>query len=561
MDRKEFFNSLLGTRHRQSSSTLRATAATATGLTPYSGPWNFQTAGHLLRRTTYGPTLQLINRSLQLGLQGSIEALFSQLPQPQPPLRFRTNVADSDCALGQTWVDKPMNGTTAAQHRGESLRAWNLMIMLQEEMSIREKLTLFWMNHFGVGNNPDQRSDYMFVALLRAGAMGNFRQLVKDVTISPAMLHFLNGGLNEKGSVNENFAREILELYTIGKGPLIGPGDYTNYTELDIREMAKSFTGWRIRGWWGANGLPYTIGVFESQYHDETTKKLSSKFGNAVIPNGGDQEYAQVIDIIFRQEEVSRHICRRLYRWFCYYEIDASVETNVIAPMAKILRDNDYNIRPALTALLGSEHFFDAVTTIGPMIKNPIDFMMSVLKPSMYTLPSNWQDRYSIALYLFELLDVWQMNYFGIPSVAGWKAYHQDPLYYRMWVSSASLQDRQSFVTRMLGNGYQVRGEGTGTSHAVKLDPLPLLNILQNPSDPNAVVQELAALLLPVPIPTAQADALKNILLPGLPDFEWTVEFNQYKADPNNQMHVTAVSTRLKNLLSALFMIAENHLS
>jgi uncharacterized protein (DUF1800 family) len=494
-------------------------------------------------------------------LQGTVNELFKVQPQPDPPLRYRNNVADDDCALGQTWVDKPMDGTSAAQHRGESLRAWNFMQLLQEGMSIREKLTLFWVNHFGVGNNPDQRSDYMFVALLRAGAMASVKQLVKDVTISPAMLHFLNGGLNEKGAVNENFAREILELYTIGKGPQIGPGDYTNYTELDILEMAKCFTGWRIKGWWGSNGLPYTIGVFEAQYHDESTKKLSAKFGNAIIPNGGDKEYAQVIDIIFRQEEVSRHICRKLYRWFCYYAIDASVETNVIGPMAKILRDNDYNVRPALEALLTSEHFFDSITTVGPLIKNPMDFLMSVLKPSLYELPANWQDRYSVAYHLFELLDVWQMNYFGVPSVAGWKAYHQDPLYYRMWISSASLQERQLFVTRILGNGYQVRGEGTGLTHTIKLNPLLLLQSLSNPSDPNAVVKELAELFFPVPIPTSQADALKNILLPGLPDFEWTVEYNQYKADPNNQMYVNAVSARLKNLLAAMFMIAENHLS
>jgi hypothetical protein len=153
------------------------------------------------------------------------------------------------------------------------------------------------------------------------------------------------------------------------------------------------------------------------------------------------------------------------------------------------------------------------------------------------------------------------MNYFGVPSVAGWKAYHQDPLYYRMWISSASLQERQLFVTRILGNGYQVRGEGTGLTHTIKLNPLLLLQSLSNPSDPNAVVKELAELFFPVPIPTSQADALKNILLPGLPDFEWTVEYNQYKADPNNQMYVNAVSARLKNLLAAMFMIAENHLS
>jgi len=195
------------------------------------------------------------------------------------------------------------------------------------------------------------------------------------------------------------------------------------------------------------------------------------------------------------------------------------------------------------------------------MIKNPIDYMLSVLKPCNYQLPANWQDSYSVAFNLFNLLDVWQMNYFGVPSVAGWKAYHQDPLYTRMWISSSSLQDRQLFVTRILGNGYQVKGEGTGTTYTIQISPLGLLNKLENPSDPNAVVAEIAALFFPVALPRTQADALKNILLPGLPDFEWTVEYNQYKSEPNNQMYVNAVSARMKNLLAAMFMIAENHLS
>ena len=140
-----------------------------------------------------------------------------------------------------------MNGEIEAQHREDSLRAWNFLQLYNEGMSIREKLTLFWMNHFGCGNNPDVRSDYLLVQLLRSKALGSFKQLVKDVTISPAMLHFQNGDVNEVSAPNENFARELLELFTIGKGPLIAPGDYTNYTEEDIKMLAICFSGWRIK--------------------------------------------------------------------------------------------------------------------------------------------------------------------------------------------------------------------------------------------------------------------------------------------------------------------------
>jgi uncharacterized protein (DUF1800 family) len=428
-------------------------------------------------------------------------------------------------------------------------------------MSIREKLTLFWMNHFGCGNNPDVRSDYLFVQLLRAGAAGSFKQLVKNVTISPAMLHFQNGDVNEASAPNENFARELLELFTIGKGPLIAPGDYTNYTEEDIRMLAKCFSGWRIRGFWGADNLPYTISFFDTQYHDTTTKTLSSKFGNVIIPNGGDKEYANVLDIIFQQEEVSRFICRKLYQWFCYYDIDETIEANIITPLATVLRNSNYNIQTAVWVLLRSRHFYDILSVAGAMIKSPIDYMLSVLKQCLVELPANWQDQYSIAFLMQGWLAGWQMDYFGIPGVAGWKAYYQSPLFSRMWINATSLQQHQVFVTRILGHGYQVTGEGTGQNVILKIDPMKMLSVVSLPADPNAVITGLKRFLLPVTIPQSQMDALKNILLSGLPDIEWTREYNDYISDPANEAKRTVIETRLKNVLAAMLMMAENHLS
>ena len=563
MDRKEFFLSL-----KQKPGLYRPEQNRNTGYTPvissinvYTGAWTYETAAHLLRRTTFGPTHALINQSVSLGMVGTLIQLFKPSHLPAPPLRYFTNVNDPNCPLGQTWTNKPMNGEIEAQHREDSLRAWNFLQLFNEGMSIREKLTLFWMNHFGCGNNPDVRSDYLLVQLLRAKALGSFKQLVKDVTISPAMLHFQNGDVNEVSAPNENFARELLELFTIGKGPLIAPGDYTNYTEEDIKMLAKCFSGWRIKGFWGANNLPYTTAYFDPQYHDITTKKLSDKFGNVNVPNGGDKEYANVIDIIFLQKEVSHFICRKLYQWFCYYEIDADIEANIITPMATALRNSNFSIHTAVWVLLRSQHFYNVASVVGPMIKNPIDFMLSVLKQCHVTMPANWQDQYSISFVMQGWLAGWQMDYFGIPGVAGWKAYYQSPLFSRMWISATSLQQRQVFVDRILSFGYQVRGEGTGQTIILKIKPVPLLSIISDPGDPNAVVDGLSRLLFPVALDQSQKDVLKNILLSGLQDIEWTVAYNDFKIDPTNGTKIDALETRLKNLLASMFMMAENHLS
>jgi hypothetical protein len=153
------------------------------------------------------------------------------------------------------------------------------------------------------------------------------------------------------------------------------------------------------------------------------------------------------------------------------------------------------------------------------------------------------------------------MDYFGVPGVAGWKAYHQSPLYNRMWTNATSLQQHQVFVNQVLDFGYQVPGEGTGQTVTLKVKPLSLLNIIANPADPNAVIAGLSKLFFPVALPQSQKDALKYILLPGLPDFEWTIEYNDYKADPANPAKISAVEARLKNVLAAIYMMAENHLS
>lgn len=563
MDRKEFLLRLKKKPIENLYDQNRETgfSPVTPSINPYLGPWTYETASHLLRRTTFGPTHALIKQSVSLGMVGTLIQLFKGLHPPPPPLRYNKTVNDPNCPVGQTWTNKPMTSEAQVQHRKDSLRAWNFLQLYNEGISIREKLTLFWMNHFGCGNNPDPRADYVYVQLLRAGAWGSFKQLMKNVTITPAMLNFLNGDVNEKDAPNENFAREFLELYTIGKGPLIAPGDYTNYTEEDVRMLAKSFSGWRIRGFWGANNLTFTAGYFDPQYHDISTKQLSAKFGNVVIPNGGDKEYSNVIDIIFQQKEVSHFVCRKLYRWFCYYDIDPVIEANIITPMATALRNSNYNIMTAVWVLLRSQHFYDMNHVVGSMIKSPIDYMLSVLKQSHVTFPINWQDQYSISLLMHDWLAGWQMDYFGIPEVAGWKAYYQFPLHYRMWTNATSLQQHQVFVTRILGFGYQVPGEGTGQTVLLEIKPLTLLNDIVNPADPNEIIAGLSKLFFPVAPAASKIDVLKNSLLQGLIDSQWTTAYNDYKNDPTDPDKAGFIETRLRNLLAAMYMMAENHLS
>lgn len=221
-----------------------------TGLIPYTGPWTFELAAHLLRRTTYGPTLTNIKWALDQGLEATVEKLFEEIPLPDPPVNA-FYPGDPNVPIGETWIEEPYFNNILneqASYRFRSVTSWTFGLMWQEGISIREKLTLFWHNHVPVNAVEDPKFLYRYGALLRSYAWGNFRDLMKDITIDPAMLRYLNGFQNQKEAPNENYARELLELFTIGKGPLAAPGDYTNYNEQDVQAMARVLSGWTVLG-------------------------------------------------------------------------------------------------------------------------------------------------------------------------------------------------------------------------------------------------------------------------------------------------------------------------
>ena len=507
----------------------------------------------------FGPTYAQIKWATEQGMEATLDKLFEDLPLPSPPLNTHYQ-GDPHVAIGEIWVNAPYSGFSLNEglaYRGRSLLSWVIGQLWQEGISIREKLTLFWHNHFPIAAILDSKYRYQYANLLRSHAWGSFRELTKAITLDPAMLRFLDGTYSTAAAPNENYARELLELFTIGKGPAAGPGDYTHYTESDIKAIARALTGWRDYGF-GNLSVDGSIGAeFFSSRHDTGTKTLSHRFDHIVIPNMGDQEYAHVIDIIFQKIEVARFICRKLYQWFVYYDIKEETEALVIEPMAEILYNNDFQIRPALRALLSSEHFY-APENAGAMIKNPLDFLMSILKPLEIKTSPGLAQVYDSWYRFHGFSRLMQMEYFTIPEVAGWKAYYLAPLYYRNWISATTLPHRMDATIALTTVGHS---PFQGNGDMMRADVLYLATTLDNPLDPNALIEELAIILLPKPLKASQKAALKAILLPGLPDFEWTVEYGQYLENPNNSALASAVEAKLRALLKAMLSLPEFQLS
>ena len=523
-------------------------------MTPYTGPWTKAEAGHLLRRTTFGPTNQQILDAVANGMAATVTTLL-QIPAIGDPLAYHPD--ETIVAQGNSWVDAVYpSGAAAAQTvetaRLLSLASWGMERINKEQLTIAEKLCLFWHNHFSASFTQDSRATYDYHMLLRSHALGDFKQMVKDVTINPCMLLFLNGATNNVFSPNENYARELLELYTIGKGPQIGPGDYTNYTEQDVAEGAKILTGYYVDGL-RSDTLTDVVSIYNDILHDQSTKTLSSHFGGATITPNGANEYSDYIDVIFQQDEVAHFICRKLYRYFVNYDLTAAVETTVITEMANTLIANGYTILPVLTELFSSEHFYD-ISVRGALIKGPLDMLYSMLNSTSSQPAFGLATDYEMQLNIYWFAETLGQAYAAPPSVAGWPAYYQEPSYSKLWVNATHMKTRSDASTWMtVFTGIPVNGDN------FKVDALAFLDGLSAPWDAPTVIDDMADVFGPKGIDAVQKLMLKLILTGGASDNDWTIEHSDYVNNPGNATFSDPIRTRVEATLARLFQMPEFH--
>jgi hypothetical protein len=288
----------------------------------------------------FGPTYAQIKWAVQQGRQATVNKLFEDLPLPAPPVNaYYTD--DPGVPIGATWVNAVYPGINMVAER--SYRGRSLTLLAGGQLlggrhvhpPKADALLAQPLPHRGDIGCQTALQLLPPAEQLRLGQLPGADQSHDDRPRDAELSSMATA--TPTSAPNENYARELLELFTIGKGPAVGPGDYTNYTEHDVMEIARALTGWRDFGSNATSGDGAVGANFNPNQHDTGTKTLSYRFNNAVIPNLGEQEYAHVIDIVFQQDEVARYICRRLYQWFVYYEITEEAEVNVIEPMAQIL--------------------------------------------------------------------------------------------------------------------------------------------------------------------------------------------------------------------------------
>jgi uncharacterized protein (DUF1800 family) len=523
-------------------------------LTPFSGTWDAEKAAHLLRRALFGPTFNQIQKATQEGLSTTIDALLI-LPSYSKPLSISD--VDTITPKGKTWVDKvyPADSNTAQMvqnARNESLASWSFENIHREGYSIAEKMSLFWQNHFAAEFTNDARATYNYIHLLKVNALGNFKELVKKVTVDPCMLLFLNGNSNTKNSPNENYSRELLELFTVGKGTQVGTGDYTNFTEEDIKQGAKILTGWNVKGMLSSVDTTPSA-IYLPNKHDKSSKTLSQRFNNATITNGEQNEYANYIDVIFSTDKAAQYICKKIYRWFVNYDITPEIQSQIIDPMASLMVNSNYEVLPVIKALLTSEHFFD-ISVRGTIIKNPIEFIFSLFNSTETQFDFGLDVNYDFYKQIYGFSAVIGINYFRPPSVGGWPAYYQVPSYSRLWMNSSYIKLRFDIA------GYLLTNEFKATNDKTKFCTIDVFTFVKNLSAPTvaqSVIDDFTLVFCPKSLSQSKKDELRLILTGGQPDFEWTLQYNEYLADPTDVNKMTAIQTRIRLVLDSIFKLPE----
>lgn len=531
---------------------------TQSGLNLYTGTFTENEVIHLLKRTMFGATKADVDYFKTKTLSQSVDELLNPTaPLPSPPVKEYSHSTaitqpDTTIANGQTWVGNVNNDGTINSLRRASFKKWWMGNLINQDRSIREKMNLFWHNHFATESGDIGNPQYLYKHhnTLRTNALGNFKTLTRLITLDPAMLVYLNGQLNTATAPDENYGRELQELFCCGKGP------QSLYTEADVKAASRVLTGWR-------NDANTFNSYFTLSRHDINNKQFSSFYNNTVIAgrntaNAGDLELDDLLTMIFSTQEVAKYICRKIYRWFVYYEIDANTEANIITPLANIFRTNNYEIKPVLNTLLKSEHFFDTLN-MGCQIKSPVDFVVGMCREfNVQFQPStDYTTNYGMWNYLLSRVSNMQQNIGDPPDVSGWKAYYQEPQFYEIWINSDTLPKRTQFTDTLTVNGY------TFNTKKIIVDGTEFAKKLPNPIDPNTLINDSIKFLYRINLSQASKDQIKkDILLGGqTSDYYWSDIWNTFITTPTNTANATLVRNRLRDLYKYLMGLAEYQLA
>ncbi len=502
-------------------------------LAPIGAPdWNYDRAAHLLAHAGFGGTPAEIQKLTDAGLEGAVRSLvhYESIPNPKmqpfvesglwdPTLKgfpeSRPEATDratkSGVSMGveskpagnrpmQPISDRFFYWLRATMLETRRLGYWWANRMLQTTHPVEEKMALFWHGHFATHENKvrDYRKMVQQIDLFERGATGSVRDLAIQVAQNPAMLYFLDAQYNVKGAPNENFAREVMELFTMGVG---------NYSEKDVREAARAFTGWYF------DDLAFNV---DQDKHDVGAKTFLGRTGNF--------DGVEVLKIIFEQPVTAEYLAAKIYRFLVRDELSSDLRQRLGA----VLRDHNYEVKPLLAAIFSSKDFYSQAS-YGGHIKGPVEHFVSMLKhlgvDEVPGVPDFNQSTIAMGQHLL-----------NPPSVAGWaggKAWITPGLLiargniardvlipdmtgFRDWNFTAGTDD---MLGRRLRDGYDI-GAATAVNDPSKMSTFDMVALERDEQFNTRISgyigwQQAARKLIPTPRQAARFDVTQMVLESG----------------------------------------------
>jgi hypothetical protein len=363
-------------------------------------PWGRKWAAHLYRRAAFGPSDQDLIEAERLGPEGTLDLLLRGQPQS-------ADILDTLIDVGRIAASR--------DDGGDELRSWWLYCMLQGGHPLREKLTLFWHNHFATSLVKVLDPQLMFRqnCLLRTQALGRFGTLLQEMSRDPAMLLWLDSNSNVKGRPNENYARELMELFSLGVG---------NYTEKDVRQAARAFTGWHTDG----DRFKFAPGA-----HDTGAKTVLGQTG---VWDGGD-----VVRMVLEQPAAARFLVRKLYGFLI--SENAAPPDALLKPLCESFRNSDYDITALVRTMLASRHFYSG-HAFRQRVKSPVEYVLGAVRAVHRSYGSEADVRPLPQQALVGPISAMGQQLFAPPNVKGWPGG-------RSWLNTSTLLERDNFAAAL----------------------------------------------------------------------------------------------------------------
>jgi uncharacterized protein (DUF1800 family) len=428
----------------------------------------FDEAAHLLRRMGFAGSPAEITDMATRSRDEGVDYLLNY---------EAVNNDEMDAYLSKNFNPKRFTPT-------DDLQLWWIVRMIKTNRPFQEKMTFFWHNHFATAlDKVPYPMMYVQNQLLRTYALDRFDTLLLNVARDPAMLVWLDGIVNERGNPNENFARELQELFTMGIYDVVT--GQANYTEKDVKEIARAFTGWKFKQK-GEKGYKFVFYIQQDQ-HDNAAKEI---YGRTANYSGED-----VIDVICAKRSTARFLTKKLFEFFVYPLSNSNEDKATIEKFADVYLNRNHSVRDLVRAIFTSEEFFSARARFA-LIKSPVELIVGSIRQIGADYYAGNMNNGDYDLYSqFKRMGFDLLNPFD---VSGWKLNLG-------WLSTATLLERYNFANHLLTNrDFAPRSLGAKVSN----------DKLRKYTDANAekTVQNFLSLLGPLKVDATTVQTLANYL-------------------------------------------------